>query len=34
MVRVAGKERAAGGGSFELEGHINELELLHGWLER
>ena len=31
---VAVNEGGRGGGKFELEGHINELDLLHGWLER
>ena len=33
MVEVAGKG-GRGGGQLELEDYINELKLLHGWLER
>ena len=34
MVGVAGKEKVGGEVNFELEDHIHELELPHGWVER
>ena len=34
MVGVAGGRRGRGGGLLELEDHVNELELPHGWARK